>query len=109
MSQAEAQLVPTGCAIVSESPVQQLGTIPAGGAAQTKEWKLKTEGPTCVLKMEAVASSSVPDLQYAAAETTVTTAVKKDAKAERPGGDTPSGAEGFMIMFNAEGRGEIPQ
>ncbi len=102
MSQAEAQLVPTGCAIVSESPVQQLGTIPAGGAAQTKEWKLKAEGPTCVLKMEAVASSSVPDLQYAAVETSVASPAQKDAKAERPGADTPAGAEGVMINFSAE-------
>jgi len=101
MDQAEVQLVSSGCALVSDSPVQQLGSIPARGTVQTREWKLKAEGPACVLRLEAVAASRAPDLQYAAAETTIAAAAK-DVKAERPGADTPAGAEGFMINFNAE-------
>ncbi len=101
LTDAEIKLTTSGCNLASWNDSQKLGTIPAGGSKMTEEIKVRPSNLPCNLKLQVVAGSTRPDLQYAEAETTI--APKKEEK-KAVVTDSPVGSEEAEAMLRGYGK-----
>jgi len=101
LTDAEIKLTPSGCSLASWNDSQKLLTIPAGGSKMTEEIKVRPGNLPCKLKLQVVAGSTKPDLQYA--ETEIIISPKKEEK-KAVVKDSPVGSEEAEAMLRCYGK-----
>jgi hypothetical protein len=101
LTDAEIKLTVSGCTLASWNDSQKLGTIPAGGNKMTDEIKVKPGNLPCHLKLQVIAASTKPDLQYAEAETTISPKVEEKKQVIK---DSPVGSEDAEVLLQVYGK-----